>query len=77
MEMKSVNDVMESIINQQLNMLMYLKTIIYTSGNLNGIPQWRDRVRLHKLIENVYENDYILTKKDFQFLGSLHHKYKF
>jgi hypothetical protein len=75
--MKSVNDVMGSIVNQQLNMLTYLKTIIYSSGNLNGIPQWRDRSRLRKLIENVYENNYILTKKDFQFLESLHQKYKF
>lgn len=74
--MKSVNDVMVSIVNQQLHMLFHIKKTIYASGNLNGIPQWRDRSRLKKLTENVCENDYILTKKDFQFLDSLYQKYK-
>jgi hypothetical protein len=32
---------------------------------------------LYDLTENVEVNGYILTKKDFQFLESLHQKYKF
>ena len=74
--MKNVNDVRLSIINQQLNMLCYIKTLIFQSGNLNGIPQWRDRSKLMKLIENVYNNDTFLTSKDFLFLERLHLKYK-
>jgi len=75
--MKSVNDVKNSIVNQQLHMMLHIKNTTYSSGNLNGIPQWRDRKRLHELIEKVYNDDYLLTKKDFQFLESLHQKYKF
>lgn len=74
--MKSVNDVMESIVNQQLYMMFHIKKTIYSSGNLIGIPQWRDRSKLHKLINEVYDKNYILTKKDFQFLDSLYQKYK-
>lgn len=74
--MKSVNDVYESVVSQQLHMLINIKDTIYQSGNLNGIPQWRDRKRLHKVIEKVYDTDYLLTKKDFQFLDSLYQKYK-
>jgi hypothetical protein len=74
--MKSVNDVYESVVSQQLHMLIHIKNTIYQSGNLNGIPQWRDRKRLHKVIEKVYDTDYLLTKKDFQFLDSLYQKYK-
>jgi hypothetical protein len=44
---------------------------------MNGIPQWRDRKRLHDLIQKVKEDGYLLTKKDFQFLESLVLKYKF
>ena len=55
--MKSVNDVYESVVSQQLHMLSHIKNIIYQSGNLNGIPQWRDRKRLHKVIEKVYDTD--------------------
>lgn len=75
--MKSVNDVYESVVSQQLHMLIHIKNTIYQSGNLNGIPQWRDRRRLHELTEKVKEDGYLLTKKDFQFLESLHQKYKF
>ena len=76
LEMKSVNVVYESVVSQQLHMLINIKDTIYQSGNLNGIPQWRDRKRLHKVIEKVYDTDYLLTKKDFQFLDSLYQKYK-
>ena len=74
--MKSVNDIYESVVSQQLHMLIHIKSTIYQSGNLNGIQQWRDRKRLHKVIEKVYDTDYLLTKKDFQFLDSLYQKYK-
>jgi hypothetical protein len=74
--MKSVNDVKESIVNQQLYMLFHIKNTIYQSGNLNGVIQWRDRKRLRELTELVYSSDYMLTKKDFQFLDSLYRKYK-
>ena len=69
--------VYEDILIQQLYMLHYLKSIVWCSGNMNGILQWRDRKRLYDLTENVEVNGYILTKKDFQFLESLHQKYKF
>lgn len=75
--MKSVNDVYESVVSQQLHMLIHIKNTIYQSGNLNGIPQWRDRRRLHELTEKVKEDGYLLTKKDFQFLESLFLKYNF
>lgn len=74
--MKSVNDVYKSVVNQELHMLIHIEDVIYQSGNLNGIPQWRDRKRLHNIIEKVYDTDYLLTKKDFQFLDSLYQKYK-
>ena len=74
--MKSVNDVYKSVVNQELHMLIHIEDTIYQSGNLNGIPQWRDRKRLHNIIEKVYDTDYLLTKKDFQFLDSLYQKYK-
>ena len=69
--------VYEDILIQQLHMLIHIKNTIYQSGNMNGILQWRDRKRLYDLTENVEVNGYILTKKDFQFLESLHQKYKF
>lgn len=75
--MKSVKDVYESVVSQQLHMLIHIKNTIYQSGNLNGIPQWRDRRRLHELTEKVKEDGYLLTKKDFQFLESLFLKYNF
>ena len=50
--------------------------IVYSSGNLNGIPQWRDRKRLHTLTEKFSAGNYLLSKKDFNFLESLYFKYK-
>ena len=70
-------NVYEDILIQQRHMLHYLKGIVWGSGNINGILQWRDRKRLYDLTENVEVNGYVLTKKDFQFLESLHQKYKF
>ena len=70
-------EVYESILRQQLHMLHYIKDVVWGSGNMNGIPQWRDRKRLHQLTEKVTEDGYLLTKKDFQFLESLVLKYKF
>ena len=67
----------ENILTQQLHMLSYIKAGVWGSGNMNGIPQWRDRRRLHTLTEKVKEDGYLLTKKDFQFLESLVLKYKF
>ena len=69
--------VYESILRQQLHMLHYIKDVVWSSGNMNGIPQWRDRKKLHQLTEKVTEDGYLLTKKDFQFLESLVLKYKF
>jgi hypothetical protein len=74
--MKFVNDVKHNMVCQQLNMLSYIKNIIYSSGNLNGISQWRDRKRLHEFMENIHNDGYLLTKKDFEFLVSLYQKYK-
>jgi hypothetical protein len=70
-------EVYERILRQQLHMLNHIKAGVWGSGNMNGIPQWRDRKRLHDLIQKVKEDGYLLTKKDFQFLESLVLKYKF
>jgi len=74
--MKSVNDVYNSVWNQQKHLLTELKKVVYSSGNLKGIPQWRDRTRLHKLTEKFDAGNHLLSKKDFQFLESLYFKYK-
>ena len=74
--MKSVTDVYQSVWNQQLILLKEIKNTIYSSGNLKGIPQWRDRKRLYQLTEKFKDESYLLSKKDFQFLESLHFKYK-
>jgi len=75
--MTNVIDVKNSIMNQQLHILMYIRGVVYGSGNVNGIPQWRDRSKLHKLIEEAFNSDYLFTQRDFQFLERLHLKYKF
>ena len=74
--MKNVTDVYQSVWNQQKHLLTELKKVVYSSGNLKGIPQWRDRNRLHILTEKFKGDSYLLSKKDFQFLESLHFKYK-
>ena len=78
--MKSVKDVYTSVWMQQNLLIKEIYEIVYSSGNMKGIPQWRDRKRLHQLMEkfgvNKEEKNYLLSKKDFQFLESLHFKYK-
>ena len=74
--MKRVIDVYSSMLNQQKYLIKEIKNVIHSSGNLKGIPQWRDRSSLHKLTEKVSECDYLLQKKDFQLLERLHFKYK-
>ena len=74
--MKSVKDVYTSVWMQQNLLIKEIYEIVYSSGNMKGIPQWRDRKRLHQLMEKFMEQNYLLSKKDFQFLESLHYKYK-
>lgn len=76
LEMKSVTKVYESIWSQQRFLLKEIHEVVYSSGNMKGIPQWRDRKRLHILSEKFKEGNYLLSKKDFQFLESLYFKYK-
>tara|TARA_B110000285_G_scaffold200432_1_gene234339 strand:+ start:506 stop:727 length:222 start_codon:yes stop_codon:yes gene_type:complete len=71
-----IEKIYDNIKNQQLYVLQSTRDVIYTSGNMMGIPQWIDRNKLHKLIKTV-EDGRLLTKKDFQFLESLVLKYKF
>ena len=74
--MKNVKIVYKSIWNQQRALLVEVNKVVYSSGNMKGIPQWRDRKRLHQLTEKFGAGNYLLSKKDFQFLESLHFKYK-
>jgi len=74
--MKEVKDVYQSIWNQQMILLKEIKKVIYSSGNLKGIPQWIDRKRFYQLETKYSAENYLLSKKDFQFLESLHFKYK-
>ena len=74
--MKDIDTVYKSIWNQQRMLLDEIHNIVYSSGNLKGIPQWRDRKRLRQLTDKFGIGNYLLSKKDFQFLESLHYKYK-
>lgn len=74
--MKDIDSVYKSIWNQQRMLLDEIHNIVYSSGNLKGIPQWRDRKRLFQLTDKFGIGNYLLSKKDFQFLESLHYKYK-
>ena len=74
--MKDIDSVYKSIWNQQRMLLDEIHNIVYSSGNLKGIPQWRDRKRLRQLTDKFGIGNYLLSKKDFQFLESLHFKYK-
>jgi len=71
-----IENIYDSILTQQMHVLMYVKGVILKSGNLNGIPQWRDRSKLHKITTRSMEFGYLLVKKDFQFLERLILKYK-
>lgn len=74
--MEKVSDVYQSVWNQQKYLLTEVGRVVYSSGNLKGIPQWRDRKRLYNLNLKFSDDNYLLSKKDFQFLESLHFKYK-
>lgn len=74
--MKDVRSVFVSIRHQQKRLLDSVYDIVYSSGNMRGIPQWRDRNRLFKLMKKFHETQYLLSEKDFQFLESLYFKYK-
>jgi len=68
--MKSVTDVYNSVWNQQLVLLKVIKNTIYSSGNLKGIPQWRDRKRFYQLEQKYSAGDYLLCKKSHLLLWS-------
>ena len=74
--MKDVRSVFVSMRHQQKRLLDSVHGIVYSSGNMRGIPQWRDRNRLFKLMKKFHETQYLLSEKDFQFLESLYFKYK-
>jgi len=74
--MKDVRTVFVSMRHQQKRLMDYVHDIVYSSGNMRGIPQWRDRNRLFKLMKKFHETQYLLSEKDFQFLESLYFKYK-
>jgi hypothetical protein len=65
-----------SILMQQKLLVDAVANHVYASGNLNGIPQWRDRHRLYKLRKQLLTREYLLSMNDFQFLESLFYKYK-
>jgi hypothetical protein len=71
-----IEDVYRTMRQQQSKLLDSIVEIVYMSGNMRGIPQWRDRNRLYKLRDRFVNEDYLLTIKDFQFLESLYYKYK-
>ena len=75
--MKSVRSVKSSIMMQQCHLLRYIGDVVYSSGNINGIPQWLDRSKLYKLTDEALNTDYLFTQRDFEFLERLHLKYKF
>jgi hypothetical protein len=74
--MNNVTDVYNSIWNQQKMLLNEIHKVYNSSGNMKGIPQWRDRKRLYQLTEKFDAGNHLLSKKDFQFLESLYFKYK-
>lgn len=73
MDMKRIHN---SILMQQKMLVDEITNHVYASGNLRGIPQWRDRNRLYKLRQQLLTREYLLSMSDFQFLESLFHKYK-
>lgn len=71
-----IEEVYRTMRQHQCRLLDSITEIVYTSGNMRGIPQWRDRNRLYKLRDTFMKEEYLLTIKDFQFLESLCYKYK-
>ena len=62
------------IIKQSI-LLCDVKNIVLKSGNVNGLSQWHDRIRLHKLTNTVRLKERLLTINDYQFLEMLVLKY--
>ena len=49
-----VSKVFESVWMQQKMLIDEITEQFIVSGNLNGIPQWRDRKKLYTLTENIW-----------------------
>ena len=62
------------IIKQSI-LLCDVKNIVLKSGNVNGLSQWHDRIRLHKLTNTIRLKERLLTINDYQFLEMLVLKY--
>ena len=62
------------IIKQSI-LLSDVKNIVLKSGNVNGLSQWHDRIRLHKLTNTIRLKERLLTQNDYQFLEMLVLKY--
>ena len=73
--MKSISKVKESIHSQQMLLINHIWGVIWNSGNIDGILQWRDRNKLHKLNAKLKKESYLLSHENFQFLESLLMKY--
>jgi len=73
--MKSISKVKESIHSQQMLLINHIWGVIWNSGNTDGILQWRDRNKLHKLNAKLKKESYLLSHENFQFLESLLMKY--
>ena len=73
--MKSISKVKESIHSQQMLLINHIWGVIWHSGNIDGILQWRDRNKLHKLDVKLKKESYLLSNENFQFLESLLMKY--
>lgn len=74
--MKSVESVRNSVRQQQILLVQHIWLTIWESSNTKGVMQWRDRNKLYRLHTLLNSNEYLLSNKDFQFLDSLHQKYK-
>ena len=73
--MTDVSKVKESIHSQQMLLINHIWGVIWGSGNTDGILQWRDRNKLHKLNAKLKKESYLLSHENFQFLESLLMKY--
>lgn len=61
---------------RQIHIINLVWNIIWESRNTDGLMQWRDRNKLHKLTHKLKTESYLLTYDDFQFLESIYDKYK-
>lgn len=75
MEIEKIRNIRESTKIQQIHIINHIWKIIWKSNHTKGIPQWRDRNRLHKLDVKLKKESYLLSYKDFQFLDSMYQKY--